>query len=1267
VKTHRSEPTPSSSPTAGPASVFRRWATIPLSLLLAVLGLAVLAGPAVATPVYEITGAWEAGTPGTVASGDVVTAVWRVNVNDDQPAPANDPVDNVTFTVTVQNSTFRSLPNACKTTGVTPASSISADGMTLVCNLGTHNEGTAVVVQSPLLVDGPTGSQVTGSGTIAGQTANLPPLDIVNPFDMDIRWNTGTAGFSQGGGAFEMDMQWTLSRGRRSDPGPQTITYNLNIASPQGAPINVAPQACTPFTSGAANGHPWSGGTHPANQMTSFVGSCTFVQTGPTTFQLVLTGINYNPATPPTLDSTGSKLPVDEVAVASGSIWIRVVTSQQGSAVLTSNAPIYTSTTGATVQDDPSNNTESKAWTTPGLYSSGWGRGFTGSGGTTWDNTYQVSAGTAVGQYMHTLAQLHDDLPGTWPVGMCSKLDTKYVTYNGWSWGSSPIGGVAGAVVDYYTGAAPTMDPASPSYDPNAFGCAGAAGWSTTAPANPALVKAVRITMTEAQARQYKGQNIMPVVGQIIKPATPSGTDVWSFMEAQVAGDGSWYKRDEICITPIPGGRYPCTTGFADVLHVVAVTPAIQKSVDRSVVTPGVPATYTLTYSANGAGAVPPTVDGFQIVDTLPLHMTYVPGSATPAPTVTTNGSGQQVLTWTINGVTTNVDHPLTYQAVADSSATPGQSLTNSAVALVGGLTSGPATAQVAVATDGYTVISKTADAPFIPNLDGSGDGAGSWTVTVRSFDPLPQAFTDTIDILPWEGDGRGTDYDGSYALTQVDVPNGQTVYYTTAPPATLSDDPAAAANGAPNAPSPLWSTTKPANPTAIRVIGPALAPGATQQFRVHIQTDGAHGEDLYVNRAQARAEHTELVMRTSAPISVANFYSASLKKYVQDRNGVWHDANDVADYPTFQYGDTVRYRIVVTNTGQGTLTNIDVTDDQQPALGAFHIASLAPGASQSHEYSIVLDASTNGSVVNTASATADTPPDSNVPPTIPADPAGFDVANYITKKEADPASGTAMQPGQVIHYTISVTQQGTVPAQAVFTDNLADVLDDANYNGDVSATIGTVQYVNQSLVWSGTIPVGQVAYVTYSVTIKAGKKLGNRDLVNPVTSPGCAVKGGKVVDCDTDHNVPKFDLAVQKEVVGASTVMVGDQVRYRIQVTNKGPDVAPAPIELKDPLPNGLELVSAKGKGWDCKVKKATDVVKCTRDTLLEPGKKAPPVFVVAKTTKAATGELINVAQVSANGDRVRSNNRDVAGVQVSSAPALPGTGFRLRLSDLF
>jgi uncharacterized repeat protein (TIGR01451 family) len=1283
---------PSHSPYLEP-SVVRR-ASGPrraaLTFLALLLGLTTLvlgaAAPASAAAVYEIDGEWR-NAPATIARGNPVVAEWRININDDQPAPSNDPVDNVTATFTVEKAFFDGIPSLCKTAGVTPPSSISADGMTLTCNFGAVKMGTALVVQTPVVANGSTGEEIVLDGTSpSGETEELPPILIRNPFVMDMQF----AGTSNYQGAWndvdapayvDVPFNWSLRMGNGSDPGPNTVSHRLTLTDVNGRPVvlgthptgvglakNYGVQGCTEHDLGQADGHPYS--TVPTNpRHTNFVDTCTLTPVAgqPGVFTLTLTGIDYDLVNAPTHDSFGNPLPTNWDYVAAGQIWVRVQTPQSGSVRLVSNTPTYASPSGQQYTDPGTNNAATKTYTLPGGFSAAYLRANTGNGGDRWDDTYRVAAGTTVWTYVANHFS-SDAVPDTARYGVCQALDTQYVDFNPTAerpiqyWVTPDVGGgrqltgpPAGAVVEYYTGGVG---------DPNTFNC-GTGAWSTQVPANPATVTAVRMTYPQSSYSAEDAIGIQFRIPTRIQDNVAIGQDIWTF--GSYLRNGTWVTPADVPpgITPTPGERYDYTNSRRDVLWVVLANPAIRKTSAQNTVTPGVPAQFTLSYSANGTGTIPPEVDDYGIVDTLPVGMTYVAGSASPEPVVSMNGL-RQVLTWTLDDVPTNRWNPLVYEAVADDSIAPGTQLTNTAVSSLAGEESAPASKTVTTTTNGYTQISKTAETPFIPNLDGSGDGEGVWTVSMRSFDPLPQSYTDIIDILPYEGDQRGTDYDGSYQLSQVSFPAGSTgtVYYTTADPTTLSDDPATPANGGANTPSAIWSTTFTPNATAVRVIGPALAPGADRQFRVHIQTDGAQPLDRFVNRAQGRSQHTRLVTRTSAPMEMAPHYAANLKKYVQDAKGVWRDANDVTDYPAFKLGDTVKYRIVVTNIGQGTLTNIDVTDDKFPQ-GSFHVDSLAPGASQSHEYSMVIPADAVGTLVNTACAEADTPADAGgLEPVINCDPAGRELVNYITTKVADPESGTAVQAGERIDYTIAVTQQGTVPAEATFTDDLADVLDDARYNRDATATIGTVLYQDGKLLWTGTVPVGQVALVTYSVTVKSAKRVGNRDIVNPVTSPGCVVRDGETVNCDTEHRVPKFDLALTKKVLGSTDVAPGELIRYSLVVTNRGPEVALAPIVITDKLPRDLELVKAYGNGWKCTADRTNDEVNCTSDRDLKPKKRAKKVVVVAKPTRAAVGRrLVNVAQVRAGGDAVRSNNRDVAGVSVSrppAPPALPSTGFR-------
>ena len=115
----------------------------------------------------------------------------------------------------------------------------------------------------------------------------------------------------------------------------------------------------------------------------------------------------------------------------------------------------------------------------------------------------------------------------------------------------------------------------------------------------------------------------------------------------------------------------------------------------------------------------------------------------------------------------------------------------------------------------------------------------------------------------------------------------------------------------------------------------------------------------------------------------------------------------------------------------------------------------------------------------------------------------------------------------------------------ATFSDDLTDVLKEATYNNDQSATSGTASYAAPTLSWSGalTVPNARSAAITYSVTVKS-PDTGDHSLLNTVVSstPGsfCA-SGSTDTRCTTTVAVQVTDVLWKKiDATGAKNILTG-------------------------------------------------------------------------------------------------------------------------------
>ncbi len=182
-----------------------------------------------------------------------------------------------------------------------------------------------------------------------------------------------------------------------------------------------------------------------------------------------------------------------------------------------------------------------------------------------------------------------------------------------------------------------------------------------------------------------------------------------------------------------------------------------------------------------------------------------------------------------------------------------------------------------------------------------------------------------------------------------------------------------------------------------------------------------------------------------------ANYFSVvpdvDIQKFVQTS----FDANDSGTVPTINEGDTVRFRYVVTNTGNTVLNNITVTDDIEGDITCPQ-DTLAIGESMT----CTLDAiAVGGNYTNVGTVTATGPdtvgedgqpvPGTEVDDSDPASYSGSNPSVDIIKKvqtdfDADTAPGPLVDPDGSVRWTYEVTNTGNVALTNVtVTDNRFD------------------------------------------------------------------------------------------------------------------------------------------------------------------------------------------------------------------------------------
>ncbi len=334
--------------------------------------------------------------------------------------------------------------------------------------------------------------------------------------------------------------------------------------------------------------------------------------------------------------------------------------------------------------------------------------------------------------------------------------------------------------------------------------------------------------------------------------------------------------------------------------------------------------------------------------------------------------------------------------------------------------------------------------------------------------------------------------------------------------------------------------------------------------------------------------------------------------------------------------GSTITYDIVATNTGNITLTTVEITDPGVGVtLGACNPtqpSALDPGQSMTCRAThVVTQLDLNAArYTNTAFADSDqTDPVSDAEiVTLPWNPS-LTIDKVARALPATPVVGT------VVTFDIVVTNNGNVTLTGVTANEVT-----------VDATL-----VGCSVSLPTTLAPGQ----TFSCT--ATHALTQADLNAGSYSNTAAASSdqfGQVRDTATVSTPnPAVDLAIVK--TATSPFVVGQQATYTLAVRNNGPGAEPSPV-VTDNLPSGLTFVSASGDGWTCT--SVGSSVSCRSTSAVAANGVLPVITLTVLVGAEAVPSVTNTGLVSGvRPDAVPSNNASSATAPVTQVLAQTAT----------
>ena len=473
---------------------------------------------------------------------------------------------------------------------------------------------------------------------------------------------------------------------------------------------------------------------------------------------------------------------------------------------------------------------------------------------------------------------------------------------------------------------------------------------------------------------------------------------------------------------------------------------------------------------------------------------------------------------------------------------------------------------------------SDVADPDSTPN-DGAGDDFAS--VTVDAIDPVASADLSLTITPPTQTPNLGANATFTLTLTNGGPDTATNITVTDVIPAGLvvqSSDPDSGTTYASN----VWTIL-------------SLASGASVTLEIVAQVNDAN---LLTYSAQVTA--SDVADPDSTPNNNVTTEDDQASVTVDAVTPTSADLSLAITPPTQtpNVGQNATFLLTLTNSGPDAATNITVTDvipagmvfqsanaasGTNYASSVWTIPGLASGANVTLE--VVARVDVNTPLTYSAQVTAS---DATDPDSTPNDNTGDDRATATVDAPDTPTtqadlsvtvtpSSTTPNFGSTVTFTIEVANAGPDQATGVVVrDQLPTGLQ------FVSATATQGAYVSGTGLWTvGTLASGANATLTLVARVNTTAAVNNvaqvtaSGVADPDSTPNNNVEAEDDQQTVTIDAPAAADLRLAKTIVGQAFVNVGENLTFRLTLTNSGPDGATG-VVVNDDLPAGLTFVSA-------------------------------------------------------------------------------------------